>query len=72
VSKATVELLPFGFANFLRVKEWADHTFPVAHLSDEQAAAYWDELKPLWLAHVQNRRQMMEIELAQLVKKVSP
>lgn len=50
-----VHLEPFSFPNFLKVREWTEHTYAVAMLTPEQAAAYWDELKPLWLKHVADK-----------------
>ena len=52
MTTTTVHIEPFLFPNFLRVREWEGYTYPVGLLSQEQAAAYWDELKPLWLEHV--------------------
>ncbi len=51
-----VHMEEMSFPNFLRVKEWKDSTYPVALLTDEQAAAFWDEQKPKWLEHVAKRR----------------
>jgi hypothetical protein len=49
---------PFKFANFIRVNEWpVGNTMDVGHLSPAEAAKYWDELKPLWIAHVAERHQ---------------
>jgi quinol monooxygenase YgiN len=50
-----VNLAPFNFPNFLRIEEWQSESFPVAHLSQKQAAEYWDQLKPLWLEHVKKK-----------------
>lgn len=48
------------FPNFLRVREWQKDTYPVAMLIDEQAAAFWDEQKSKWLAHVAARRAALK------------
>lgn len=60
-----VHLEPFKFPNFLKVKEWGpepNHMFPVAHLSPKQAAAYWDELKPLFVKHCEDRYHAWKVE----------
>lgn len=59
-----VHLEPFGFPNFLKVTEWKEQgcSFPVAHLSVEQAKAYWDEMKEHWVEHVLARRRAWEAE----------
>ncbi len=67
MSAIEVNLLPFTFPNFIKVQEWTDHTYPVAMLSDEIAAAYWDELKPLWLAHVAEKRAAQQRELDRML-----
>lgn len=66
-----VHIEPFTFPNFLRVKEWTDHPYPVAMLSQEQAAAYWDELKPLWLQHVAKKAEANKKWLADEAKRLS-
>ncbi len=50
-----VHLEPFMFPNFLSVKEWPEHKYPVHMLSPQQAAEYWDECKQLWLIHVADK-----------------
>lgn len=64
-----IEVTPqaFGFPNFLNLKE-LDDKLPVHMLSDEQAAAYWDDMKPLWLAHVAQKRNAQRIAEQQQVK----
>lgn len=59
-----VKIEPFRFPNYLRMEQFsvADprnlrDMFPVGYLTEEQAAAYWDELRPLWLEHVKNRQK---------------
>jgi hypothetical protein len=67
-----VNLAPFMFPNFLRVEEWKADTFPVAHLSPQQAAEYWDELKPLWVAHVKKRSKQYKDEMAKKALENKP
>lgn len=69
MSGVEINLEPFSFANFLKVREWSDHTYPVALLSPELAAAYWDELKPLWLAHCAQKKSAYESEMDALIKE---
>lgn len=53
-----VHLESFTLPNFLKIKEWPDrHGFDVGHLSPAEAATYWDEIKPLWIAHVARRHK---------------
>ncbi len=62
---------PFTFPNFLRLREWKDHSYPVGMLTDDMALAYWEELAPLWLAHVRAMRKATADQLATLVKAKS-
>ena len=68
-SVVTVHIEPFNFPNFLKVREWAEHSYPVSMLSDAEAAAYWDELRPLWLAHVARKREASKADLKAVAAK---
>lgn len=62
-----VHPLPFGFVNFLKIKEWGttEHVLDVGFLTDEQAQAYWQEVSSAWLNHVRKRRTMISDDLKQ-------
>ncbi len=63
-----VHLEPFNFPNFLKVREWSEHTYPVAMLSPQQAMAYWDEIRPLWLQHCADKAKAHKAWLAEQAK----
>jgi hypothetical protein len=63
-----VHLEPFMFPNFLKVREWNEHTYPVHMLSPQQAAEYWDECKLLWLQHVADKAKAHKEWLANEAK----
>lgn len=63
-----VRLKPFRFPNFVSAdgikagygEAGAVLKIAVGSLTDEQAAQYWDDLKPLWLAHVAKERMKQD------------
>ena len=56
MAEIRMKLEPFRFPNFLRLAGQIGPGFHVGRLSDDEAAAYWDDLKAEWLEHVRKKR----------------
>lgn len=58
---ADVQIGQFVMPNFVSMTVMGcESKQSVGHLSDEQASAYWDEMKYVWLAHVKKIRERMD------------
>lgn len=59
--KVNVDLQPFRLPNFLlfNVRDTDNGQVDVGALSDDEADAYFEEMRGAWKNHVRNRRLLM-------------
>jgi hypothetical protein len=56
-----VNAAPFRPPNFVTITALgSEGKLDVGHLSDENASAYWDDMKGVWLKHVKARRKALK------------